>query len=164
MHAEGDPAPMRRSDPEPAVITGFGAVTPLGNDHRTTWRNLLAGRSGVGRITAFDPQGLPTQIAAEVKGFDAAAVLDGKRLRRSARFTHLAVAAAREAVADADLPLGDEDPTRIGVVINTAVAGIDTVEQATRRLLATVAGRIGPHFVSSSLTNMPACEVAIRAP
>jgi 3-oxoacyl-[acyl-carrier-protein] synthase II len=139
---------------EPVVITGIGAVTPVGNDRESTWRALLDGRSGVGPITAFDPGDLPTTIAAEVKGFDPAAVLEGKRLRRSARFTQFAVAAAREAVADAGLRV---DPGRTGVVINAAVAGFDTIEAATR----TLPKRPGPYFVASSLTNMPACEVAI---
>ncbi len=154
------------------VITGIGAVTPVGLDRQTTWDNLVAGRSGVGPITSFDASGLPTRIAGEVRGFDAGTVLEGKRLRRSARFSHLAVAAAREAVADADLRVGEDNAWRVGVVINAAVAGFDTVEQATRLLVGAPtsgrstedgsgAGRIGPHFVSSSLTNMPACEVAI---
>ncbi len=143
------------------VITGLGAVTPVGNDRETTWRNLLAGQSGIARITAFETDGLPTQIAGEVKGFDPASLLATKRLRRSARFTQLAISAAREAVADAGLTLETEDTTRIGVVINCAVAGFDTVEESTRRLLDPNLGHIHPHFVSSSLTNMPACEVSI---
>ncbi len=159
------------------VITGFGAVTPVGNDRETTWQALLQGESGVAPITAFDSRDLAVHIAAEVKDFDPATVLTGKRLRRSARFTQLAVAAAREAAIDAGvLPAGangprDErdrvelaagvDPDRLGVVINAAVAGFDTVEHATRQVLGDVGGRISPYFVSSSLTNMPACEVAI---
>ncbi|SDS39597.1 beta-ketoacyl-[acyl-carrier-protein] synthase family protein [Microlunatus soli] len=159
------------------VITGFGAVTPVGNDRESSWRALLAGTSGVAPITAFDSSGLRVHIAAEVKGFDPSSVLAGKRLRRSARFTQLAVAAAREAAidsgllpAEADGPRDERDhveladgidPTRVGVVINAAVAGFDTVEHATRQLLGAAPGRISPYFVSSSLTNMPACEVAI---
>ncbi len=143
------------------VITGLGALTPVGNDSETTWSNLLAGKSGISRITAFDPSGLPTQIAGEVKDFDASKVMNSKRLRRSARFTHLAIAAAREAVADSELDLDIEDRSRIGVVINCAVAGFDTVEESTRRLVDPSRGGIHPHFVSSSLTNMPACEVSI---
>ena len=143
------------------LVTGFGAVSPLGLDAPTTWAGLLAGRSGVATIKAFDASGLSTRIAAEVSDFDPSKTLAGKRLRRSARFTQLAVAAAREAVADAGLDLASEDPGRVGVVVNAAVAGFDTVEGATRRLLDPSVGRIGPHFVSSSLTNMPACEVAI---
>ncbi len=140
---------------ERVVITGIGAVTPVGNDRESTWRALLDGRSGAGPITAFDPGDLPTTIAAEVKGFDPGTVLDGKRLRRSARFTQFAVAAAREAVTDARLGIGDG--SRVGVVVNAAVAGFDTIEAATKGLPR----RPGPYFVASSLTNMPAGEVAI---
>lgn len=143
------------------MLTGLGAISPLGLDVATTWAGLLDGRSGVAPIRAFDASGASTRIAAEVGDFDSSRVLAGKRLRRSARFTQFAVAAAREAVADAGLDLAVEDPGRVGVVINAAVAGFDTVEVATRRFLDPCAGRIGPHFVSSSLTNMPACEVAI---
>ncbi|BCJ31188.1 beta-ketoacyl synthase N-terminal-like domain-containing protein [Actinocatenispora sera] len=176
--------------PRGVAVTGFGAVTPVGNDRESTWRALLAGRSGVGPITAFDPAGAPVRIAAEVRDFDPAAVLTGKRLRRSARFTRFAVAAAREAVADAGLRIGtaatagepaparaagDAGPApastrpdpdavpadRVGVIVNAAVAGFDTIEGATRQLLAGDERHISPYFVASSLTNMPACEVAI---
>jgi 3-oxoacyl-[acyl-carrier-protein] synthase II len=107
------------------------------------------------------------RIAAEVTGFDPAAVLDTKRLRRTARFTQFAIAAAREAVDHAGLLVDREEtgqgvaPGRVGVVVNAAVAGFDTVERATRSLLDPDAGRLSPYFVASSLTNMPACEVAI---
>ncbi len=143
------------------VVTGVGAITPVGNDRESTWAALLAGRSGVAPITAFDPTGLPTTIAAEVKGFDPATILPTKRLRRTARFTELAIAAAREAWADAKIDLDAADADRVGVVINAAVAGFDTVEAATRQLLQPELTRLGPYFVASSLTNMPACEVAI---
>ncbi|TAM82373.1 MAG: beta-ketoacyl-[acyl-carrier-protein] synthase II [Jatrophihabitans sp.] len=145
------------------MITGIGAVTPVGLDRESTWRALLDGRSGVSPIDAFDASDLPVRIAAQVRGFDPATVLSGKRLRRSARFTQFAVAAAREAVADAALDLDGTavDRDRVGVIVNCAVAGFDTVEQATRSLLADPPGRIGPYFVPSSLTNMPACEVSI---
>jgi 3-oxoacyl-[acyl-carrier-protein] synthase II len=97
------------------------------------------------------------RIAAEVRGFDPAAVLDHRRLRRTARFAQFAVAAAREPVGDAELAIGDGADT--GIVINAAVASFDTIEAAARQL---VDGRpLSPYFVPSSLTNMPACEVAI---
>lgn len=148
--------------PVDVVITGIGAVTPAGIGRELTWQNLLAGRSGVGPITAFDASGQATRIAAEVKGFDPAAFLDSKRVRRSARFSQFAVAAAREAVIDAKLEINGDNASRIGVVINAAVAGFDTVESATRGLLA-ADGAVLPssYFVPSSLTNMPACETAI---
>lgn len=153
---------MERGHTEQAVITGFGAVTPVGNDRESTWQNLVAGNSGVGPITAFDASGLAVRIAAEVRDFDPKRYLDRRRLRRTARFTQFAIAAAREAVADAGLAVGDgsrTDAGDVGVVINAAVAGFDTIEAAVRRL---VRGQgLSPYLVPSSLTNMPACEVSI---
>jgi 3-oxoacyl-[acyl-carrier-protein] synthase II len=143
------------------VVTGLGAITPVGNDRETTWQALVKGVSGVDTITAFDPSGLPTRIAGEVKGFDPAALLDTKRLRRSARFSQLAIAAGREAVADAGLVLDDDTGDRTGVVVNLAVAGMGEVEAATRQLLAPEPSRLSPYYVSSVIPNMAACEVAI---
>ncbi len=152
----------RRGARPDVVITGIGAVTPIGIGRDVTWQNLLAGRSGVGPITAFDPSGLATRIAAEVKDFDPSRYLDHKRVRRSARFSQFAVAAAREAVSDAGLQVDADNAGRIGVVVNAAVAGFDTVEATTRGLLA-APDPVTPnsYFVPSSLTNMPACEIAI---
>lgn len=176
----------RQNGRQEVVVTGFGAVTPVGNDRETSWQSLLAGRSGVAPISQFDADEFDVRIAAEVKDFDPAAQMSVKRRRRSARFSQLAVTAAREAAADAGLRIADSpgrpsdsgpagpaahdddptgaepvDPARVGVVVNAAVAGFDTVEAATRRLLGADSERISPYFVSSSLTNMPACEVAI---
>ncbi|NEA37775.1 beta-ketoacyl-ACP synthase II [Streptomyces sp. SID11385] len=144
------------------MVTGFGALTPVGNDRESTWQALLAGKSGIAPITAFDPAGLPTTIAGEVKGFDPAALLDRKRERRSARFSQLAIAAAREAVADASLTVGGDgvDAGRVGVVLNNAVAGMDGIERAVDQMHADPR-TISPYFVSSVIPNMPACEVAI---
>ena len=143
------------------VVTGLGAVTPVGNDRESTWQALVKGVSGVGTITAFDPAGLPTRIAGEVKGFDPAGLLDTKRLRRSARFSQLAIAAGREAVADAGLVLDDDLKTRTGVVVNLAVAGMGEIERATRQIAAPEPARLSPYYVSSVIPNMAACEVAI---
>jgi 3-oxoacyl-[acyl-carrier-protein] synthase II len=143
------------------VVSGIGAITPVANDREGSWQALLNGKSGVGPITAFDSSHLPVHIAAEVHGFDPASVLEGKRLRRTARFSQFAVAAAREAMADAELLVDDANAGRIGVVLNAAVAGFDTVEEATRHVAADAHARLSPYFVASSLTNMPACEVAI---
>ncbi|MFI6350095.1 beta-ketoacyl-[acyl-carrier-protein] synthase family protein [Streptomyces sp. NPDC050560] len=147
------------------VVTGFGAVTPLGNDRETTWQGLLAGRSGVGPLTHFDPEGLPTTIAAEVRGFDPATLFDEpKRLRRTARFSRFAVAAAREAAADAGLVVGEEaggvDSARVAVVVNSAVTGMPEIEAGMEQM-ASDPRRISPYFVSSVIPNMAACEVAM---
>ncbi|MGL5858143.1 MAG: beta-ketoacyl-[acyl-carrier-protein] synthase family protein [Angustibacter sp.] len=148
-------------DIDPIVVTGIGAVTPLGLDRASTWDALVAGTSGVGPITAFDAGDLPTRIAAEVRGFDGRDHFTVKRLRRMARFSQFAVVAAREALADAGLTVDEAIADRVAVVVNAAVAGFDTVEAATRELLATEPTLPPSHFVPSSLTNMPACEVAI---
>jgi 3-oxoacyl-[acyl-carrier-protein] synthase II len=148
------------------VITGIGAVTPLGLDVPTSWRRLVAGESGVAAITLFDASELPTRIAAEVKDFDAEALLGTKRVRRSARFSQLAIIAAREAFADAGLQPGPgveqvADHERIGVVVNTAVSGIPETELNTNGLAQEGLRGVSPYFVPSMIPNMPACEVAI---
>jgi 3-oxoacyl-[acyl-carrier-protein] synthase II len=146
--------------PTDVVVTGYGAITPAGNDRESTWQALLAGKSAIGPITAFDASDLAVRIAGEVHDFEPDQFLDRKRVRRTARFSQLAIAAAREAVADARLVIDAASSDRTGVVVNAAVAGFDTVEAATRQLIAGDP-RISPYFVSSSLTNMPACEIAI---
>jgi 3-oxoacyl-[acyl-carrier-protein] synthase II len=142
------------------VITGIGALTPLGNTAPATWEAMLAGRSGVGPITAFDATGFSTTIAAEVKGFDPAGLLPVKRLNRSSRCTQLAIAAAREALADAGLGPTLEG-TEAAVVLNSAVSGFPEIEEAVHVLGERGARYVSPSFVASALTNMAACEVAI---
>jgi 3-oxoacyl-[acyl-carrier-protein] synthase II len=142
------------------VVTGMGAVTPLGHDVAATWDGLVAGRSGVGPITRFDASGLPTRIAGEVHDFDAEALLGAKRMRRSARFSQLAVAAAREAVADAALdPEAVAD--RLGVVVNSAVGGVPETQENVEALLCGGPRQVSAYYVPSTIPNMPACEVAI---
>src|SRR3954464_15111953 len=103
------------------AVTGLGAVTPLGNDARATWEAAVAGRSGIDWIRSFDAEGLPVRIAAEVKDFDATQVASPKEGRKLERNVLLAMAAAREAMGDADL--NGFDPTRVGVVFGTAIGG-----------------------------------------
>jgi 3-oxoacyl-[acyl-carrier-protein] synthase II len=151
--------------PDP-VITGIGAVTPLGHDVQSSWQGLVAGESGVAPISLFDASGLPTRIAAEVKGFDAEALLGTKRARRSARFSQLAIVAAREAFADAGLHPGAgiesvADHERVGVVVNTAVTGIPETELNVNGLERDGVRGVSPYYVPSMIPNMPACEVAI---
>lgn len=151
---------MDRKDPK-IVITGFGAITPVGNDRETTWQSLVKGVSGIEPITAFDPSGLPTRIAGEVKGFSPAALLDAKRVGRTARFSQLAIAAAREAVEDAGLMIDADNASRTGVVVGCGVAGMGEIEAATRHLAGPEIGRLSSYFVPSVIPNMAACEVAI---
>lgn len=151
---------------ENPVITGIGAVTPLGLNVPDTWRRMLAGESGIRRITRFDPSDLPVQIAGEVDGFDAEAVMGTKRARRSARFSQFAVAAAREAFADAGLRPGAgieslADYERVGVIVNTAVTGIPETEANVRGLINDGLRGVSPYYVPEMIPNMPACEVSI---
>ena len=148
------------------VITGIGAVTPLGLDAPETWRRLIAGESGIGPITAFDASDMPVRIAGEVRGFDGEQVMGTKRYRRSARFSQLAVAAAREAFADAGLEPGAgiesiADHERVAVIVNTAVGGIPETEANVRSLLDQGVRGVSPYYVPEMIPNMPACEVAI---
>src|SRR4029079_366124 len=121
------------------AVTGLGAVTPIGNDARTTWEAAVAGRSGIDWIRSFDTSGFPVRVAAEVKDFDGTAVVPPKEARRLERNVLLAVAAAREAVADAGLDGFDSagsnsagfDPARVGIVLGSAIGGVmGILEQA----------------------------------
>ena len=148
---------MSAADP---VVTGLGALTPLGLDVASMWSGLVDGRSGIGPITSFDASALPTQIAGEVHGFDAEQLLGTKRARRTARFSQLAVAAAREAVADAGLDIA-ASPDRVGVVINSAVAGVPETQRAIEALIAEGPRAVSAFYVPMTIANMAACEVAI---
>jgi 3-oxoacyl-[acyl-carrier-protein] synthase II len=145
---------------EHPVITGIGALTPLGLDVPSTWAGLCEGRSGVRAVERFDTTGHAVRIAGEVRGFDAEALLGRKHARRTARFSHLAVAAAREAVADAELEL-DELRDRLGVVVNSAVGGAPETDANVLALARGGPREVSPYYIASTIPNMPACEVAI---
>jgi 3-oxoacyl-[acyl-carrier-protein] synthase II len=142
------------------VITGIGAITPRGGSAPETWRGLVHGRSGVVEIESFDASRLPVRIAGEIRGFDAEAALGSKRARRSARFSQLAIVAAREAVADAGLQVaaGSE---RTAVIINSACAGTPETERNVRTLISRGPRDVSPYYVPSTILNMAACEVSI---
>jgi 3-oxoacyl-[acyl-carrier-protein] synthase II len=141
-------------------VTGIGALTPLGTSMPETWQGLIAGHSGIGPVTSFDASHLPVQIAGEVNGFDPERELGTKRFRRTARFTQLAIVAAREAVADAGLDVA-EVRDRTGVLINNAVIALPEAEQNVRALVAEGPREVSSYFVPEMIANMPACEVAI---
>jgi 3-oxoacyl-[acyl-carrier-protein] synthase II len=147
------------------VVTGLGAVMPIGNDFETYWRNLRDGVSGVATITRFDPSEFEVKIAAEVKDFVAGDHMDAKMARRMGRFTHFAMAATSEALHSAGLDpaaLGPEERDRVGVVINTGGGGIEQVVEGTL-----VRGSRGPRFVSPFAIpalsgSMAACMVSME--
>jgi 3-oxoacyl-[acyl-carrier-protein] synthase II len=141
------------------AVTGLGALTPLGNDARSTWRAALAGESGIDWIRAFDPSDLPVRIAAEVKDFDPTEVASAKEARKLERNVLLALGAAREAMSDAGL--NGFDPMRVGIVFGTAIGGLDgIVEQETVRR-ERGPGRVSPNFIPSVLVDAASGQLAI---
>jgi 3-oxoacyl-[acyl-carrier-protein] synthase II len=143
------------------VVTGIGAVSPVGLTAAATWECLLAGQSGAGTITRFDPEGFETQIACEVKDFDPGNYLDRKEARRMDRYTHLGVAASREAIADAQLSTGAGCAEEIGVVVGTGVGGIETLCQQYRVMLERGPSRVSPFLTTMMAANMAAGHISI---
>jgi 3-oxoacyl-[acyl-carrier-protein] synthase II len=143
------------------VVTGLGAVTPLGNDVPTLWEGLLAGRSGVGPITLFDPSQLEVRIAAEVKDFDPVALFGRRKARRNDRFTLFALEAARQAVDDAGLQLEGGDGREVGVLIGSAIGGILTLLANYDVLQTSGPRRVSPFMVPMMMPNAASAAVAI---
>jgi 3-oxoacyl-[acyl-carrier-protein] synthase II len=142
------------------VVTGLGAVTPLGNDRHATWQAARAGRSGIDHIRGFDASNLPVRIAGEVKDFDAAELLGRKEARRSSRSIQFATVAAREAVADSGLDIGAE-AADVGVLIASGVGGLEWLERATLTLFSDGVRRVSPFTVPAMTADTPAGWVAI---
>jgi 3-oxoacyl-[acyl-carrier-protein] synthase II len=147
---------------ERVVVTGLGAVTPVGNDVESSWAALVAGKSGVDTIRAFDASAFPTRIAAEVKGFDPAAAVGSKEARRMDRFVQLAVAAALEAVRDAGLEIRGADAESVGVLMGSGIGGIATLMEQARVLDSRGPDRVSPFLVPMMIVDMVAGQVAIH--
>jgi len=147
-------------DRQRVVVTGLGAITPIGHSVPEFWEGLLAGRSGVRLITEFDTSAYPTRIAALVNNFDPGNYMDRKQARRMSRFSQLAVAATREAIQDAGLDLEKEDRERCGVLLGCAIGGLDDTEAAVRVMLEKGGMRISPFFVVMMPPNLAAYQVA----
>jgi 3-oxoacyl-[acyl-carrier-protein] synthase II len=141
------------------AVTGLGAVTPLGNDAPSTWQSAVEGRSGIDFIKAFDASEFPVRIAAEVKDFDEAEVVGGKDARKLDRNVVLAVAASREALADSGLEI--DDPSRVGVVLGSAIGGLIGIAEQHSALLDRGPGRVAPWFIPSVLADTASGQVAI---
>ena len=144
------------------VITGMGAITPLGLTVQDFWQGCVEGRSGVVPITKFDCSSYPVRINGEVQGFDAKNYMDYKDTRRTARFTQFAVAAAHDAIADSGLDLDKEDRARIGVLIGNGNGGFPNTEEAMRTLVAKGGMRMDPFYILKMLPNMAAAHVALQ--
>jgi 3-oxoacyl-[acyl-carrier-protein] synthase II len=151
------------SDPgRRAVVTGLGAITPIGNDAATFWKNLADGVSGVGPIRAYDAANEEVRIAAEVKDFDPRDYIDFKAARRMSRFSQLAVAAAAQAIAESGLQITDANRDDIAVVVNTGGGGIGDVASAERVYLAQGPQRVSPFMVPMLSPSMAACQISIQ--
>lgn len=148
------------------VVTGLGCVSPVGNTVSEAWANLLAGRSGIGKITRFDASAMACQIAGEVKGFELEKYVSTKEARTMDTFIHYGLAAAQQAVEDAGLPFGEalapEVAERIGCVIGSGIGGLPLIENTHAEYMARGARRITPFFVPASITNMVAGHVSMR--
>lgn len=145
------------------VVTGLGAITPIGNDVKTTWDNALAGKSGAGPITLFDASKFKTQFACEVKGFDPLEVLERKEVRRFDRYSQLAIKSAKEAMEDSGLDLEKEDTNRIGVVFSAGIGGIKTFEEEVGNYFTNEdkGPRFNPFFIPKMIADIAAGHISM---
>ena len=144
------------------VVTGVGLVTSLGIGTRANWEALLAGRSGIGRITRFDPTDFSSQIAGEVKGFDPLQFVEKKDVKKMDVFIQFAIAASQFAMEDARLSVAADSAHRVGVYIASGIGGFATIEREHKALLEGGPRRISPFFIPSAIINLAAGQVSIR--
>jgi 3-oxoacyl-[acyl-carrier-protein] synthase II len=144
------------------VVTGIGLICAVGNSTEDVWRNLLACKSGVARITSFDASQFACQIAAEVKNFDPLQFVEKKEIKKMGRFIHLALAATDEAMKTSGLQVGDDISTRVGVHIGSGIGGFDVIEREHNNLLNGGPRKISPFFIPAAIVNLAAGHVSIR--
>lgn len=144
------------------VITGMGAITPIGNTLAEYWDGLMAGRSGIGPITHFDAKDHDCRIAGEVKGFEPTAYLDRKDAKRTDRFAQLAIAASKQAIADAQFEINDLNAEQVGILIGTGIGGLKTLETQHEVCLTRGPGRCSPFLIPMMIANMAAGLTAIH--
>ena len=143
------------------VVTGIGAVTPLGNDAATTWENVLAGKSGIGPLTRLNPDDYSAKVAAEVKDFDIEKYAEKKEARKMDRFTHYALAASLMAVEDANLKIDESNANRVGVWIGSGIGGMETFENQFEIFQKRGYRRVSPFFVPMIIPDMATGQVSI---
>jgi 3-oxoacyl-[acyl-carrier-protein] synthase II len=143
------------------VVTGLGVISPVGNTVAEAWENLTAGKSGIGRITRFDPSAFKAQIAGEVKGFDVTAYLSAKEARRMDTFIHFGMAAGIQALRDAGLETPQADAERIGVNIGSGIGGLPLIEGTHNDFLAGGPRKISPFFIPGTISNMISGNLSI---
>lgn len=143
------------------VITGVGAVTPLGNDVETTWKNILAGKSGVGPLTRVNPDDYPAKVAAELKDFNIEDHIERKEARKMDRFTQYAIVAARMAVADAKLVIDESNAETVGVWVGSGIGGLETLENQFETFQKRGYRRVSPFFVPMMIPDMATGQISI---
>ena len=143
------------------VVTGLGAVTPIGNNVETFWNNVKAGKVGIGEITRFDTSDFKVKLAAEVKDFNAKEYMDFKAAKRMELFSQYAVVASKEAVKDAGIDMEQEDPFRVGVIVGSGIGSLQAMETAEQKLLQRGPSKVEPLFVPKMLSNLAAGNVSI---
>jgi len=144
------------------VITGMGIVSPVGNDLTTAWDNIVNGRSGISRISRFDPSALTTTIAGEVKGFDITDYMSAKESRQMDTFIHYGVAAGIQAWRDSGLEVNEANAERIGVIVGSGIGGLPRIEETQTEYLERGPRRISPFFVPASLINLISGQLSIQ--
>jgi 3-oxoacyl-[acyl-carrier-protein] synthase II len=143
------------------VVTGLGAITPVGVGVAETWQNIVAGKSGIGRITRFDPSAFACQVAGEVKGFEVTQYLPPKDARRMDRFVHLGLVAGMEALKDSGLVVTEQNAERIGVCISSGIGGLPMIEDTHSDFLAGGPRKISPFFIPGTIINMISGNLSI---
>lgn len=144
------------------VVTGMGAVSSYGRGRETLWNNIMEGRSGIKRVSRFDPSEFPSQMGAEITTFDPTDVVDKKTARKMDRFVQFAVVAAAEALADSGLEITEENAEQVGVILGTGIGGIETFEDQVRTLVEKGPNRVSPFFIPMMIVNMAAGQIAIQ--
>ena len=148
--------------PRRVVVSGIGLICAVGNTTDEVWKNLLAGKSGVGRITHFDTSQHSCQIAAEVKNFDPLQFIEKKEVKKMGRFIHLAMAAAEEAIKSSGLQITPENAERVGVHIGSGIGGFDIIEREHTNLMEGGPRKISPFFIPAAIINLAAGHVSMR--
>ena len=144
------------------VVTGMGLVIPVGIGVKTSWKNVCEGKSGIGPLTRFDTNGFETKIAGEVKDFDPELYIDKKEIKKMDLFIHYAIAAAKEALEDAQLSITPENSEQIGVIVGTGLGGLPSIERYHKILLEKGPGRISPFFIPMLIANLASGQIAIQ--
>jgi 3-oxoacyl-[acyl-carrier-protein] synthase II len=149
-------------DKKRVVVTGLGMITPLGIGVKDSWDSLIAGRSGIRRITHFDSSNFPTKIAGEVQGFKPEDYIEPKEIKKMDRFIHFAIAAATMAVDDSGLKITDKNAERIGVIVGSGIGGLSTIEHYHSVLLERGPKRITPFFIPMLVINLASGQISIK--